>query len=142
MWSYNDQHDAGQGCWRKEVCSGNGSFLMFEERNIQFFCSEEQFAENADEVPPWNLQPLPQKPFAGEWKESCKEDADCQRDDLGQICTNMLWLAVKDASSYANGAGCYNWKNPVCPGPDFAAENYNYESTQWSWYTQYSCTSG
>lgn len=54
----------------------------------------------------------------------------------------MLWLAVKDGSSFANGAGCYNWKNPVCPGPDFAAENYNYESTEWSWYTQYSCTSG
>ena len=41
MWAYNDQTDSGKGCWREEVCAGNGSYNMFGERTIQWFCSEE-----------------------------------------------------------------------------------------------------
>jgi len=29
MWEYNNQIEAGKGCWRKEVCAGGGTFKMF-----------------------------------------------------------------------------------------------------------------
>ena len=59
MWSYNHQIESGQGCVKKGVCAGNGTWLMFEERILQFFCSEEQFAENENSPPEFNLEPLP-----------------------------------------------------------------------------------
>ena len=55
MWSYNNQIENGQGCVKKGVCKGNGTWLMFEERIIQFFCREEQFAENVDSPTEFNL---------------------------------------------------------------------------------------
>ena len=114
---------------------------MFEERNMQFFCSDEQFAANEGETPPWNMTPLPEK----EWEEFrviCETDADCPRPDLGQVCTEFYWDILIDGSSYANGVSCYNWEHPVCPGEDFSSINYNYENTGWSYYTQMRCKSG
>ena len=103
---------------------------MFEERKQQYFCSEEQFAENLDTEPPqdWNLVPSPVT-FWDEYKASCKTDSDCPRPDLGQVCTKMYWEATIDARNFANGEICYNWSVPVCPGDTFAARNYNYENT-------------
>ena len=41
-----------------------------------------------------------------------------------------------------NGMTCLNWNHPVCPGKEFAAINYNYENTKFSYYYQTKCTSG
>ena len=79
---------------------------------------------------------------ADEFSMVCATDADCPRPDLGQVCTEYYWDAVTDGSVFAKGYGCFNYKSDVCPGPDFATENYNYENTGWSYYIQYKCTSG
>ena len=47
-WEYNDQWEAATGCWHKSVCSnkyGNQSFTMFDDRKIQWFCSDEAKAK-------------------------------------------------------------------------------------------------
>ena len=41
MWTFTEQIDSGRGCWREEVCSGNGSYDIFDGRIIQWFCSDE-----------------------------------------------------------------------------------------------------
>jgi len=84
MWSWQEELETGQGCWKRNVCTGNGAYVMFEERKQQYFCSEEQFAENLDTEPPqdWNLVPSPEK-FWDEYKPACETDADCPRPDLG-----------------------------------------------------------
>ena len=116
MWEYNHQKDAGKGCWKKEVCSGNGAYVMFEERKIQWFCSDEQLAANAGASPPWPLMdPAPEVHWT-EWEATCASDEDCPRPDLGQVCTLELWEGVSDGSSFSNGSGCYNYEVAVCPG--------------------------
>ena len=65
MWTYNEQIENGQGCVRKAVCAGNGNWIMLSERTIQFFCSEDQLAENQGKEPIWGLEPSPTL----EWEE-------------------------------------------------------------------------
>ena len=110
---------------------------MFEERTIQFFCDEEQFAKNLDQTPPdnWNLVPLAEKKWE-EYSPACETDADCPRPDLGQVCTKLYWDATIDGNNYTNGECCYNWNVPVCPGQEFAAQNFNYDNTGFSYYWQ------
>ena len=143
MWAYNHQTESGKGCWRKEVCTGTGSYTLFEERNIQWFCSEEQFEANKDALYPqnWKLEPL-DPPYWDEFSIACKSDADCPRPDLGQVCHNLYWQATQMGENFSRGEVCYNWAKEVCPGKDFAAINYNYENTGFSYYMQYDCTSG
>ena len=57
MWTYNNQSDSAIGCWPKKICAAGGSFILFQERNFQFFCTDEQIEENKDETPPWDLEP-------------------------------------------------------------------------------------
>ena len=82
MWSYNNQIESGEGCVKKGVCAGNGTWLMFEERMLQFFCTEEQFAENADAPQEFDLEPLPATVW-DDFRVICEKDADCPRQDLG-----------------------------------------------------------
>jgi len=142
MWTYNGQTETGKGCWRRNVCTGTGTYQMFEERIQQYMCTEEQFADNLDTQPPqnWNLDPLPEK-YWNEYEPACKTDADCPMPENGQVCTKLYWEGTKDGRNYANGEACYNWEHPVCPGDTFAAQNYNYESTGFSYYYQCACTS-
>ena len=114
---------------------------MLGERDIQWFCSEDQHEAQADATPPFDLEPV-EKTFWEEWEQACETDADCPRPDLGQVCTMEVWHGTTDASSYSTGHGCYNYEHQVCPGPTFAIENYNYDNTGWSAYAQYWCTSG
>ena len=53
----------------------------------------------------------------------------------------MFWEGTSDGENYATGHACYNWRVPVCPGAKFASQNYNYESTGWSYFVEYECTS-
>ena len=114
---------------------------MFTERTIQYFCSEAQFSamEGKNQSTPWNLELKPEKRWT-EFEKSCEKDEDCPNPDNGQVCTKIHWEATLDGASFSNGEACYNWNSPVCPGSPFGAENYNYENTGWSFYTQYSCT--
>ena len=77
MWTYHEETETGRGCWKRNVCTGTGTYQMFEERVQQYFCSEEQFAENLDTEPPqdWNLVPLPEKHW-DEYKPACEVDSD------------------------------------------------------------------
>ena len=31
MWGFNHETFSGTGCWREEVCSGYGSFIMYDD---------------------------------------------------------------------------------------------------------------
>ena len=137
MWTYNHQTESGKGCWREEVCAGNGTYDMFVERIQQWFCTEEQHAANAGKEAPaaWGLVPRPEK-YWDTYEPACATDADCPRPDLGQVCTKLYWLATQNGSNWTNGENCGNWETPVCPGEEFAAINYNYENTQFSYYSQ------
>ena len=118
---------------------------MFEERTIQWFCSEEQFEANKDSIPPqnWNIVPRDEKMW-DEYSPACKTDADCPYTGApnNQVCTKLYWDATSDGKNFANGECCYNWNEPVCPGEEFAAQNYNYDNTQFSYFWQQKCTSG
>ena len=133
MWQYNGQTESGRGCWRRNICTGTATYTMFEERDQQYFCSEEQFAENLDRDPPenWNLVPRDEKVW-DEFEAACETDADCPRPDLGQVCTKIFWQATRDGSNFANGESCYSWEAPVCPGKEFSSQNYNYDNTGFS----------
>ena len=98
---------------------------------------------NKDRSPPlgWDLEPVAEK-FWTEYEPACKTDADCPRPDLGQVCTKLYWQATKNKKNFTNGENCDNWSYPVCPGKEFASINYNYENTNFSYYTQMKCTSG
>ena len=111
---------------------------MFEERIIQFFCTEEQFAANVNSPPEFNLEPIDETEW-DEFEVICEVDSDCPRTDLGQVCLHYYWDMVKDGSSYMTGEACYNWETPVCPASDFSSINYNYENSEWSYYTQMRC---
>jgi len=140
MWAYNGQTESGTGCWTSAVCSGNASFDMFDGRKLQFFCSEEQTTAAAAMSAPWGLTPI-EKAFST-FEVACESDADCPIAG-SQQCTFILWDATDNGSSYANGVACYNWDEEVCPGgvgEDFASINENYANTQFSHYTEYSCT--
>jgi len=117
-WTYNSQQSSGKGCWRSDLCAGSGTYTMFNERTIQWFCTEEQHAAQEGKPAPWNLERIPEK-YWDEWSPACKTTADCPNPELGQVCTNMYWDAVIDGSSFANGEACYNWAAPVCPGSTF-----------------------
>lgn len=73
MWAYNGQHESGKGCWDATMCAGNGSYLMFDERKIQWFCSEEQTsaADTAAKANAFNLKQADAKHW-DEFKVSCK----------------------------------------------------------------------
>ena len=133
-WEYNEQFVSACGCFKKNVCTGNGTFQMFEERTIQFFCTDEQHEEVKDMPAPYTLVPKEEKLFEGDWEPACETDADCTHPELGQVCINYYWDLTIDGSSFANGVGCYNWEYPVCPAEPFAAQNYNYDNTEWSYY--------
>ena len=111
---------------------------MFEERILQFFCTDEQFAATVDTPPEFNLVSLPEKEW-NEFEVACQVDWDCPRTDLGQVCLRYHWQMVQDGSSYMTGEACYNWESPVCPGSDFSAVNYNYANTEWSYFFQMRC---
>ena len=77
-WDYNGQVSSFEGCWRKNVCAGTGTWLMFEERTLQFWCTDEQLEENKDETePPFSnlvsIEPARDTP----WEPICETDADC-----------------------------------------------------------------
>ena len=58
---------------------------MFEERNIQWFCTEEQFSANEGLNKPItlkNLELLPEKKW-DDFEIACKQDSDCPKSDLG-----------------------------------------------------------
>merc|ERR1712151_300727 len=116
-----------------DVCTGNGAYIMFRERQVQWFCSEEQFAANADGTPPWGLEPS-ETTHWDEYKEVCTKDEDCPHPELGQACQDHYWDATENGSSFVGGNGCFNYKYDTCPGPDFASINYNYENTKWAYY--------
>jgi hypothetical protein len=54
MWAYNGQTESGTGCWEDAVCSAP-AFLMFDERKIQWFCSEDQKTAAAGLDAPFGL---------------------------------------------------------------------------------------
>ena len=84
IWSYNEQEESARGCWKRRICSGNGSYAVFEDRPMQWFCSEEQLAANQGEEPPFiGMVPLEEKPYGEEFKPTCEVDAHCPRPDLG-----------------------------------------------------------
>ena len=111
---------------------------MFEERILQFFCTDEQHANQVDAEPVLGLVALPKKEWDG-FQVICTKDEDCPRTDLGQVCTKFYWDAVADGSSYQTGEACFNWDEKVCPSDDFSSINYNHSNTDWSHYIQYSC---
>merc|ERR1711966_234909 len=74
-----------------------------------------------------------------DYRQVCEKDADCPREDLGQVCLYYYWDIVKDGSSYATGHACYNWEAPVCPADDFSSYNYNYDGSKWSYFAQMRC---
>jgi len=86
MWAYNGQTEAGEGCWDRFVCSGDngsqGSWLMFDERQIQWFCSDDQMrgAAMAGNEAPFGLAAA-DAPHFDAWADSCTSDADCSGDD-------------------------------------------------------------
>ena len=115
---------------------------MFEERIQQYFCTEEQHAANVGKSPPekWGL--VPREKEWDEYEPACVQDSDCPRPDLGQQCTLLLWEATNDGKNWTNGETCLNMETPTCPGPEYGAINYNYDSTQFSYRTMERCTSG
>ena len=84
MWWWQEKPESGRGCWHRRVCTGTGAYIMLEERQQQWFCSEEQFAANLDTEPPvgWSLEPI-DEPWWDEFEKACTTDADCPRPDLG-----------------------------------------------------------
>ena len=75
--------------------------------------------------------PYPIKPIKSSiWIDfiiSCEEDSDCKGDN--QYCTNNLWEATKDGSSYGYGSSCLTWDEEVCPSTEsFAVVNWNFEN--------------
>ena len=47
MWKYGAQHESAKGCWDLSLCwnaTGHQSYLMFDSRKIQWFCTDEQIA--------------------------------------------------------------------------------------------------
>ena len=78
-WEFNLQTDGACGCFRDNVCAGNGSYDVFEEdRKHQFFCTEEQHEAQKDaELPYANMEPVEDKILYGEWEPACKVDSDC-----------------------------------------------------------------
>ena len=52
----------------------------------------------------------------------------------------MYWDATIDGKNFSNVEVCYSFPNPVCPGDPFAAKNYNYAGTGFSYYWQLTCT--
>lgn len=145
MWTYNGSTETGRGCWRGDVCTGSGAYMMFIERTQQWFCSEEQFAEQkakgATTPEGWNLVALPE-PVWDKFEQACETDADCPVPEMGQVCGLWYWDATEDRKNWSNGHTCYNWPTPPCPGPDFSARNYNVANTGFSYQWQISCTSG
>ena len=83
MWAYNNQIESGRGCWRQDVCTGTGAFDVFDGRKIQWFCSEEQFAENKDRTLPWKTAKIIDPAPFDEFEEACEQDEDCPHPELG-----------------------------------------------------------
>merc|ERR1712238_450869 len=142
LWSYNGQLESGTGCWTKDVCSGSTSFDMFDGRQLQFFCSQEQ-TTGMLVTPPWGLTNS-NRTISKEWYSICSEDADCPSTDPAnnQQCLPVLWDVTNDGLNYANMMTCYNWDEDVCTAAnniDFGQENMNYDQTQFSYYNEYSC---
>lgn len=72
-WEYNDQVDTMRGCWKRSVCMGTGAYSMFEERIIQWWCTDEQLEANKDMPVPFSgLVPLEEKAYTGEWERACE----------------------------------------------------------------------
>ena len=113
---------------------------MFDGRKLQFFCSQAQLNAAASLEAPFGLTGAP-SPHFEEFEVACAKDSDCPMIDKGQLCTLILWDGSQDGTSYANGSACYNWNEAICPGPDFAQQNMNYEGTKFSYYTEYKCAS-
>ena len=53
---------------------------MFDERQIQWFCSEDQAAAADGMVAPFGLTDAA-APHFDAWADSCTSDADCSGDD-------------------------------------------------------------
>mmetsp|Transcript_49707 Transcript_49707/g.57361 ORF Transcript_49707/g.57361 Transcript_49707/m.57361 type:complete len:275 (+) Transcript_49707:45-869(+) len=142
LWSYNGQLESGIGCWTKDVCSGSTSFDMFDGRQLQFFCAQEQ-TTGALATPPWGLT-YSNRTISNDWYSICSEDADCPSTDPSnnQQCLAVLWDVTNDGLNYANMMACYNWDEDVCTAAnntDFGQENMNYDNTKFSFYNEYSC---
>ena len=113
------------------------------ERKIQWFCSETQFTDNAGTAIPYGLaETTEDTAHFAEFKVACTEDSECPAatDDTEYKCTNIMWDAVEEGTSWANGAACYN--DAACPAEDeYAKKNENYANTgSFSYYTQFECT--
>ena len=70
LWAYNGQSESGKGCWPFAVCSGNGSYDMFDGRQIQWWCDSysDLAADGLD--PPFGLTRTAEPNF-DEWKPGC-----------------------------------------------------------------------
>ena len=130
MWTYNGQIESGTGCWEEAVCRHDTAWTFYDDRKIQFFCSEEQKIDGFEYPYGWMRS---EKHF-DQFRDTCMFDSDCPYPDK-QVCTYFLWDVTKDGKSYANGSSCYNWD--VCPGPDAAIINENY--TGYSYYVEWTC---
>ena len=112
---------------------------MFDERMIQWFCSDEQkeWASMSDYDAPYGLTRA-DEPHFDEYEWSCNDHDDCAP---GQQCTYILWDGTQDGESYANGVACYSWDDEVCPDDEqFGSVNENYNGgTEFSSYTQFQC---
>ena len=131
-WAYNGQYESAQGCWHKSVCKGTASYLMFDGRQIQWFCSQEDLAQIGDNFGDlaYPLNPADTKHW-DMYEEACNNHQDCitRSGNSNQRCTAFLWDGTEDGNAYGAGTACYSWDREVCPGPTFAIQNQNYVGT-------------
>ena len=78
----------------------------------------------------------------------CQTDSDCDMDqDRVQHCLDYYWDMLTEpqalqGSSYQQGQMCQSFETSVCPSEAFSAVNYNYNSTEFSYFSQYRCRDG
>lgn len=77
------------------------------------------------------------------WRQVCKDNSECDpvSDNPGieTYCLTYYLAQTKDESEFSYGTGCWGLAPDLCPGPDMAAENLNYENTL-SYHWEASCT--
>lgn len=142
-WAYNKQYEAAQGCWHKSVCRGNASYLMFDGRQIQWFCGDDAATKvNGDfgDAKPYPLKLSKTKHWEA-YAEACKTHEDCiaRSGKKNQRCTAFIWDGTDDGKAFGSGTACYTWDKEVCPGKSWAIQNKNYVGTKFSHYTQMWC---
>ena len=139
MWSYNGQTESARGCWEFAVCSGTGSYNMFDGRKIQWWCDSysTHAADGLDA--PYGLE-RSETAHWGNFEAGCVDDTGCPGE---QFCTWFIWDGTQDGKSYANGSACYIQDEGRCPSEShWGTVNANYwgpDGTGFSAYTQQDC---